>query len=866
MKFRISLLLICLLTLNVHAQKLSNYLADPEAAPRDHSIDVTKMVVEVEFEPTKGIVKGIVTHSFKPLRPSIDTLFWDAPSIDISEVMFREVGSKSWQKITHTTNSSGLITKFSTKPIWDREYEIRIKYQAEPRKGIYFIGWNSPTVTNPRNQTRKQIWTQGQGIDHRYWIPMYDNMNDKFITETIVKFDKNYKVLSNGKLKSSKEDKDGNKIWHYCLEKPHAGYLLMLAIDRYNVKETKTSNGTPVQFWYYPEHEDKIELTSLHTEKIIEFLEKETGYPYAWGTYSQVMVQDFMYGAMENTSATIFGDFFNVDENSFNDRNYVSVNAHELTHQWFGDLVTARSRKGTWLQESFATYYAKLFMGEIYGPDNYAWALRGEVNSALRASERDNYPVAHTKGGTSRVYPKGSAVLHMLRYVLGEEEFLRVINHYVKKHAFINIETNDLVQACEDVLGREMRWFFDQWVYRGGEPHYSVERISSDNESHFVIEQIHEQDFTVGTFKMPIKIGLYFKSGKAIDKTFWIEKSTEKIKIEHNGEGEIAFALFDVNSQVMKKLTMTKSDSELLAQMAGASNMIDRYDALLALKERPIELKRSALQAAYGEEEFWAMKAEIVRQLVDDDQSVSWLLSTLQNEDVRVRRVVLSEAKNVQDYKGLFLSALKDKSYINIKTAMERLAENDPAMLPIISQQTQDIIGQNHNVRLAWLELNLSNSPMGQMGKPIISGQGPTRGNRPTPGQVPIPGQRTPPPMLGMPAGDNMPIRQMRPMSAQIMQQYQELDLYCSNLYEFRTRVAAMQVVKKLNRLTTKNLEYLMDAAINPNSRLARPAIDVLKYFNEQADYSAAIQAYYNSATLSSSDKELLKETGLFKS
>ena len=163
----------------------------------------------------------------------------------------------------------------------------------------------------------------------------------------------------------------------------------MLAIDRYAVKETKTKNGTPIQFWYYPEHPEKVEPTSLHTEKIIEFLEDETGFPYPWGTYSQVMVQDFMYGAMENTSATIFGDFFNVDEKGFNDRNYVSVNAHEATHQWFGDIVTARSGRGTWLQESFATYYAKLFMKSVYGADEYAIIMRNEVRSALAAGKED---------------------------------------------------------------------------------------------------------------------------------------------------------------------------------------------------------------------------------------------------------------------------------------------------------------------------------------------------------------------------------------------------------------------------------------------------------------------------------------------
>ena len=811
------------------AQNFNHYLADPAAAPRDHSIDISKMVVEVEFEPEKGLVKGIVTHDFKPLRPTIDTLFWDAPEINIQKVVLSEAGSKNWKEIKFETNNKGLITKFSDKPNWDKEYQIRITYTATPRKGIYFIGWNSPEITDSKNQTRRQIWTQGQGIDHRHWIPMYDNMNDKFITETKVKFDGKYKVLSNGDLKNVKDQKDGVKLWHYCLEKPHAGYLLMLAIDKYGIKKTKTSRGTPVQFWYYPEHQEKVELTSMHTEKIIEFLEDETGYAYPWGSYSQVMVQDFMYGAMENTSATIFGDFFNVDTNSFNDRNYISVNAHELTHQWFGDLVTARSRRGTWLQESFATYYAKLFMKQIYGDQHYEWALRGEVNSALRASRKDNYPVAHTKGGTTRVYPKGSAVLHMLRYVLGNQEYLRVIDHYVDKHAFGNIETNDLIQACEDVLGREMRWFFDQWVYRGGEPHYTVNSHSNSDNTTFIIEQIHQKDFTVGNFKMPVKIGIYFKNGKSIEETRWIEKSTESVQLNHTGYGEIDYALFDVGSNIMKKLTMNKSKTALLSQFSKARHMIDRYDALIALKSMNQDrIIIDALKEQYKKESFWAIKAEIVRQLMNKTDLVPWVKTALSKEDVRIRRVVLSEVKEVAPYKDFFMESLNDKSYRNIETAMRRLVKNEPQVLPIVSDLTKQIIGNNHSARIAWLELNI------QYGAKRLDYE------------------KTP-----IPSG-------IKQSPAPLDSKISELEALTSNLYEFRTRTAAMNVVKRINSPSDKCLTYIMDASISPNSRLAGPAKSILKYFKQQHEISAKMSQVYNQDIWDESQKKLLKNTGLF--
>lgn len=821
MKKVIQLILALSLSLTIEAQDLDHYLSDPEGTPRDHQLDVAHMKLEVSFETTVGKVNGTVTHQFAPLRKSVDSVFWDAPDISIQTVEYRKKGDKSWTEVRNQSIAEGLVTYFDTPLTWDTEYEIRMSYHAFPRKGIYFIGWNSPEVMDRRNQTRQQVWTQGQGIDHRHWIPMYDNMNDKFITETIVTFDDEFKVLSNGKLNKVKDNKDGSKTWHYCMEKPHAGYLLMLAIDRYAVKKTETSRGTPVQFWYYPEHEDKRDFTSLHTEKMIEFLEDETGFAYAWGTYSQVMVQDFMYGAMENTSATIFGDFFNVDEYSFNDRNYVSVNAHELTHQWFGDLVTARSRKGTWLQESFATYYAKLFMGSIYGADHYAWTLRSEVNSALRAGEKDNYPVAHTQGGTARVYPKGSTVLHMLRYVLGDEEYLRVIDHYVDEHAFGNVETNDLIQACEDVLGRNMRWFFDQWVFRGGEPHYLVKPNSTDDKTVLFVKQIQDMDFTVEEFKMPIRIGLYFKNGQKLEKTYWIDEESEFLEIVHTGLGQPEYALFDINSQVTKNLSFEKSTDELLHQLAKAEHMIDRYDALVALSEVKLEEKAGALREQFGKEEYWAIKAEIIRQLLNEDANSVWIQDNLKNEDVRVRRVVLQEATNIQPYMPLFIHALTDKSYINIETALKRIVNEDERRKDRAFEATRNVIGQNHNVRITWLELKIEQIQTDS-------------------------------------------IRDML-TNLNFAGYFTEMRNYTSDLYEFRTRTNAMEVIKRHpEHLATEGvIQNLLEAITSPNRRLAGPAKSTLQFIDEMSSFSDAIDSAYEKGTFNDKQKEIIEASGL---
>ena len=813
------LFLLCVLATTLSfGQQFEHYMSDESGETREHQLDIIHMKLDVRFDPANGLVQGMVQHQFQSLRQSVDSVFWDAPGINIKSAAL--VGNKEIEDIEFKISDEGVTTYFLKPLTWDKKYTIQFTYEATPSKGIYFIGWNTPKVTDPKNQTRQQIWTQGQGIDNRHWIPMYDNMNDKFITETIVTFSSEFKVLSNGEKLSEKKNKDETTTWHYKMPHPHAGYLLMLAIDRYAVKETKTANGTPIQFWYYPEHPEKVEPTSMHTEKIIEFLEAETGFPYPWGTYSQVMVQDFMYGAMENTSATIFGDFFNVDESGFNDRNYISVNAHEATHQWFGDLITARSNQGTWLQESFATYYAKLFMKSIYGADEYAINMRNEVNSALAAGERDNIPVVHSKSGSARVYPKGSTIIHMLRYVLGDEAYKRVIKHYLTKHSFGNVETNDLNQAIKDVLGQNLDWFFEQWLYRGGEPHYEVSYQNFGSKTLMTVSQIHEQNLTTGLFKMPIKCGVYFTDGSFVEKTHWVQKQTEQIMFDHDAGKTISYVLFDVNSEILKKVTFNKSAEVLKNQLANAKNLIDRYDAVLALSSVDIEVKREALQTAFEKESHHSIKGEIVKQLLEDSKSNFFLISKLPKEDVRVKRVVLADCKNAKVFKSIFESGLSDKSYINKEAALRCLCEDKGTNRDAYFERTKDDIGLGHNVRITWLTSKLDQLKSDS-------------------------------------------VEQLRDKSSNYYTYINELTSYSSNLYEFRTRTTAMAAIKKYNYLNANAIVNILEACTSNNRRLASPAVATLKWYNEQLLMKNAIQSVFEQYSFTEEQRKRLKASGV---
>jgi aminopeptidase N len=771
-----------------------------------------KMKVEVAFEPAAGLVKGKVTHQFKVLQKKVDSVFFDGPGINILSATL------NGKTLTYKTVPAG-IWVFPAMPLqWDQNGEIVFTYTANPRKGIYFIGWNvaEPKTADPF-AVRKQIWTQGQGIDNRYWIPMYDDMNDKFITETVTTFDKNYQVLSNGKLLSKKENKDGTITWHYAMSKPHAGYLLMLGIGKYAVATAKSKSGVPLQYWYYPEFKDRLEPTYRYTPMMVDFLEEETGIKYPWESYSQIMVQDFLYGAMENTTATIFGDFFNVDARAYLDRNYVGVNCHELTHQWFGDYITARDGRDAWLQESFATYYPKQLSRVLDGEDEWNWQRRAHQNTAIQAGKKDFLGVRVSGGGTARVYQKGSAVISMLEYVLGSDQWKRVLKHYLAKHAYANVETNDLQQAIKDVLGLNLDWFFDQWIMRGGEPHYRVhyEDLSYQDGSRateIAIEQIQDMNEIVRTFKMPIRLEVYYTDGSVSAVNEMISEAFEVVKIPNTGNRKIAFVLFDPNSNVLKQVTFKKSLESLLEQVKRAPYMLDRYDALVGLRAYSLDQKREVLISLFKQEKHEGIVNEIISQLANDVDMTSknLLLQAFKNNKAAIRDHAVKSIRIEAQNRSYFEAALIDSSYDVVKSSLEKLCATYPQDVAKFLQDTKDVHGMFHSVRMKWLELSI-----------------------------------------------------LHKVAAEDAQK--ELIRYASEAFEFRTRQQAFLVLKSTQTFSDEVVEALLQAMLSSNGRLASPAAELANYFTANLNHLAKFKAIYKSKNYSKEEQEILGKYAFLK-
>ena len=399
-------------------------------------------------------VLGTMSYMFEILK-STDSIF-----IDAINMTFRSVSLDN-KTIPYSNDGKKLWLKYSFNK--DSVYHVSFEYKAQPKKAMYFIDWDTSTALSVTNGNG-QVWTQGQGKYTSHWLPSIDDMNDKIEFDLSITFDAAYEVIANGKL-TNKQINDSTATWRYDMQKPMSSYLVALAIGKYDKNVETSKSGIPLEMYYYPGDSLKAEPTYRYTEQIFDFLEEEIGVPYPWQNYKQVPVKDFLYAGMENTSITIFADSFVIDSIAFVDKNYVNVNAHELVHQWFGDLVTETSGTHHWLQEGFATYYALLAERDIFGDDYYYWRLYEYAQELLAQDEAGgSTSLLDPKSSSTTIYKKGAWVLHMLREKVGDKAFKKAVKNYLLKHQFKNVETNDFISEVEKASGEDLSDFVKVWL------------------------------------------------------------------------------------------------------------------------------------------------------------------------------------------------------------------------------------------------------------------------------------------------------------------------------------------------------------------------------------------------------------------
>ncbi len=402
-------------------------------------VDFLKIEASIGPDTVEKKIEGRFLATFEVLKET-DSIFMDAVNIKVNDVQTKNF------KITSEGKKVWFVGNFEKGKI----YKADFWYSMIPKQTLYFFG--------------DEIWTQGQGKYTSHWLPSIDDVNDKIEFDLMFLISKDKSVVANGKLIDLQ---NVNEViaWRFDMEKPMSSYLVAFAIGDFNKKDLTSNSGIPIELYYKPSDSLKVEPTYRYSKQIFDFLETEIGVAYPWQNYKQVPVRDFLYAGMENTTATFFSEAFVVDSTGFNDRNYVNVNAHELAHQWFGDMVTEKASEDHWLQEGFATYYALLAEKDIFGDDYYYWQLYQTAEQLKTASdEGKGESLLNPKASSLTFYQKGAWALHILRERIGDEAFKMAIKNYLEKNKFKNVSTDDFLNEVKAVSQTDISDFERDWL------------------------------------------------------------------------------------------------------------------------------------------------------------------------------------------------------------------------------------------------------------------------------------------------------------------------------------------------------------------------------------------------------------------
>ena len=443
-------------------------------AQQTQFVDFKSVQGKIAVNSIEKTVSGDVNYDFDVLK-SIDTIKIDAQNMEFSDLKL------NGKPINYINTQKQLQIIFLFKK---GKNNLTFKYSAKPKQTMYFVGSEA--------NDNVQIWTQGQGKYTSHWFPSFDDVNEKVVFNLNVVCNKDYQVISNGILKF-KSTLDALSVWQYQMQKPMSSYLLMLVIGKFKKIIQKSNSGISLEMYLEPKDVSKFEPTYRDSKLMFDFLEKEIGVTYRWGIYKQAPVRDFLYAGMENTSATLFNSRYVVDSTGFEDRSYTNVNAHELAHQWFGNLVTAESSKHHWLQEGFATYYALLAEKETYGEDYFYSKLYESASQLKFASRTDTIPVLNAKASSLTFYQKGAWALFVLQKEIGDKAFKKAVKNYLRKHAFQSVNTENFFAEIKKVSNYDLDNFSKVWLESNVFNTQQANRLLIENKStqvQFEIEKL----------------------------------------------------------------------------------------------------------------------------------------------------------------------------------------------------------------------------------------------------------------------------------------------------------------------------------------------------------------------------------------
>ena len=601
-------------------------------AQNQDKVDFTKANVSIQINPYAREIIGEVLYDFEVLE-KVDSVFLDAQNIDFSSIRLNN------KKVRF--NNNGQTISIYKKFKKGKTYALTIEYKTKPKQTVYFVGYEDDIDSN------EQVWTQGQGKYTSHWLPSFDDMTEKVEYDLNITFDATYEVVANGKLKNSKET-DSFKTWSFDMGNPMSSYLLGFAIGNYNKRELTSAKGIPIENYYYPNDSLKAEPTYRYTKEIFDFLEQEIGVPYPWQDYKQVPVKDFLYAGMENTGATIFSDGYVIDSTAFIDKNYVNVNAHELAHQWFGNLVTEKDGNHHWLHEGFATYYAYLAEKEIFGDAHFYWKLYDTAEQLQSLSEEGKgEALTNSKASSLTFYEKGAWALVMLKAQIGDDVFKQGIKSYLAKYQYKNVTIQDFMGAMESSSGKDLTDFVALWI---DSPIFPYEKAKEHLMAH--------SDSVKDLFEMKWELTTSLEDKINIIQKYWNSTNSENLK-----------------ARIISKYHKSFSP-ELISEAFGSESIMMRQALTFAYDKVPMKLKTN-YESLLNDKSYVSLEHALYRLWISFPQERTHYLDKtkgimgLPNKNVRLLWLLLAILTKDydNDLKNTYRSELFD--YTNPKYSME---------------------------------------------------------------------------------------------------------------------------------------------------------------------------------------------------
>ena len=700
-------MVLCISMATVSAQSSDSWKKEYRAfATKENDLIHTK--IDARFDFLHSYLNGKVWLTLKPHFYATDSLWLDAKQMDIHLVEMVKEGKNI--PLSYEYDSMRLKVHLDKSYNSSDTYTIYIDYTAKPdetnfkgsraitdAKGLYFI--------NPKGEEKDkptQIWTQGETESNSVWVPIIDKPDQKTTDEIYMTVPDKYVTLSNGKLVSQTKNADGTRTDYWKMELPHAPYLIFMGVGEYAVVKD-SYKGKEVNYYVENKYKDVAKKIFGLTPEMMGFYSRILGVEYPWNKYSQIVGRDYVSGAMENTTATLHMERAQQTARDLVDgNNWESTIAHELFHQWFGDLVTCESWSNLTVNESFANYSETLWDEYKHGKDAGDAQNNGDMQGYLMSGGAAKVLVRHYYADKEDMfdgvsYNKGGRILHMLRNYVGDSAFFKSLNLYLTTNKFGNGSAHKLRLAFETVTGKDLNWYFNQWYFGAGHPKLDIayEYNDTTKQTTVIVNQLQADD---KVFKLPVAIDVYVGKDKKRYQV-WVENKTDTFRFDAATKPDL------VNFDGDKILLCEKKDHHTISEYAYmykyAAKYMDRKEAMAyATKHMSEPQAYEIVKAALGDP-YFDFRKQSLEYLSDSTLSadiiakVENIAATDDHKKIQAAAIeLLGKQKNAK-YTSLFYKAAKDSSYTVAGAGLTALAEVDDAKaLELLPELKKDAKGK----------------------------------------------------------------------------------------------------------------------------------------------------------------------------